>query len=245
MVAPAADFKSLRVNIQAAAPYSKDLFIKQHSGKDHGVPAGRALFIAGIPISIAAEDLVELFSAFGDVQSAAVHPTKTTAIAVFSEQAACSEALAAAANGTVLELTPGEPAGATGLKAWVNAHKARFPGNDELQRQLDAWTEDFEAAEERKRKAAEEAADDGWTVVKRHRGRGKTTDEASGVSVGGVAAAAAEEAGGKVKENLTTNFYRFQQREKRRDELYALREQFEADKQKIAAMKASRRFRPL
>jgi Ribosomal RNA-processing protein 7 (RRP7) C-terminal domain len=41
------------------------------------------------------------------------------------------------------------------------------------------------------------------------------------------------------------NFYRFQQRERRRDELFALREQFEADKRKIQELKAMRRFRPM
>ena len=49
--------------------------------------------------------------------------------------------------------------------------QARFPGNQVLQRQLDDWVEEHEAAAVRKRKAAEAAAEDGWTVVKRSRVR--------------------------------------------------------------------------
>ena len=53
----------------------------------------------------------------------------------------------------------------TGL---VEAHKACFPGNTVLRRQLDDWTEDFEAEEARKRREAAAAQEEqGWTVVKR------------------------------------------------------------------------------
>ncbi len=75
-------------------------------------------------------------------------------------------------------------------------------------------------------------------------GRQKNTD-GEGMSVGGVAAAAAAEAGGKAKQHLTTNFYRFQQRERQRDELFDLRERFEVDKRKIQELKAARRFKPM
>jgi Ribosomal RNA-processing protein 7 (RRP7) C-terminal domain len=47
--------------------------------------------------------------------------------------------------------------------------QARFPGNQVLQRELDDWVVEHEAAAVRKRKAAEAAAEDGWTVVKRSR----------------------------------------------------------------------------
>ena len=63
--------------------------------------------------------------------------------------------------------------------------------------------------------------------------------------MGGVAAAATAEAGASVKQKLTTNFYRFQQRERRRDELSQLREQFQVDKRKIQELKAARRFKPM
>lgn len=53
----------------------------------------------------------------------------------------------------------------TGL---VEAHKACFPGNAVLRKQLDDWTEDFEAEEARKRREAAAAQEEqGWTVVKR------------------------------------------------------------------------------
>ena len=52
--------------------------------------------------------------------------------------------------------------------AWVEEHKACFPGNGALAQQLDAWMEEFEAEEaRRKADAAAALTEDGWTVVKR------------------------------------------------------------------------------
>lgn len=59
-----------------------------------------------------------------------------------------------------------------GLRAYVDAHKSAFPGNQKLKEELDTWMEAYEAEEERKRIAAQQStADDGWTVVTRKAGR--------------------------------------------------------------------------
>ena len=50
----------------------------------------------------------------------------------------------------------------------MEAHKACFPGNAVLRKQLDDWTENVEAEEARKRRVAAAAQEEqGWTVVKR------------------------------------------------------------------------------
>lgn len=59
----------------------------------------------------------------------------------------------------------------TGLRKYVETHKAQYPGNDTLENQLNMWMVAFEEAEERKRLALEAAGDDGWTVVTRKAGR--------------------------------------------------------------------------
>ena len=43
---------------------------------------------------------------------------------------------------------------------------------------------------------------------------------------------------------VTPDFYHFQQHERKREQLVKLREQFEADKARIAKMKSERKFRP-
>lgn len=86
--------------------------------------------------------------------------------------------------------------------------------------------------------------EDGWTVVQRHKGRKKNTSE-SGVTVGAVAAAAATARAAKKRPVEHTDFYRFQQREKRRNDLLDLRERFEEDKRRLAELKAVRKFKPV
>lgn len=81
-------------------------------------------------------------------------------------------------------------------------------------------------------------------MVQRHKGRKKNAGE-GGVTVGAVAAAAAGARAAKKRTIEHTDFYRFQQREKRRNELLELRERFEEDKRRLAELKAVRRFKPL
>ena len=126
-----------------------------------------------------------------------------------------------------------------------------------------------------KRKRAREAEDDGWTVVQQKRGRRKTSDNqgitVGGVRASTVerrrkeALMTEEDEGGADAdgENTTSssfyrkkkkgtlgstpveNFYKFQSRERRRNDLIALQRGFQADKAKVLAMKASRKFKPV
>ena len=55
---------------------------------------------------------------------------------------------------------------------WVEEHKAATPGNNAVQKQLDSWTEAFEAADAARQQAVSKAAaEDGWTLVTRTRVR--------------------------------------------------------------------------
>ena len=63
----------------------------------------------------------------------------------------------------------------------------------------------------------DQAAEGGWTVVKHHKGRKKTTDSESGITVGSVAPAAVENQMTKKKpKEVGLEFYRFQKREAQR-----------------------------
>ena len=80
MVSPSAEYHTLEVRFQARLPFTKHLSLKPHSSRKDDLPAGRTLFVAGIPVTISANDLVELFSAFGDVSSLAVHPSQVITV---------------------------------------------------------------------------------------------------------------------------------------------------------------------
>ena len=134
-----------------------------------------------------------------------------------------------------------------GLNAWVSAHRQKRPGSaDAVTSRIDEWFERKEAEDA----AAEEAAralrdDDGWTVVEAKRGRKKTTEESTGTTVGGIRAATADGRRRQPKKIANKEFYRFQSKEKKRNEIMELQAKFEQDKLRIARLKAARKFRPL
>lgn len=134
-----------------------------------------------------------------------------------------------------------------GLNAWVSAHRRKRPGSAEaVTSRIDEWFEQKEAEDA----AAEEAAralrdDDGWTVVEAKRGRKKTTEESTGTTVGGIRAATADGRRREPKKVANEEFYRFQSKEKKRNEIMELQAKFEQDKLRIARLKAARKFRPL
>jgi len=87
---------------------------------------------------------------------------------------------------------------------------------------------------------------DGFTIVQRGGKYGRTAEEGGGASM---RVARPEQQSGtarprKKKAKELEDFYRFQLREKKREGLAQMRAQFEADKEKVAKFKASRRFNP-
>jgi ribosomal RNA-processing protein 7 len=92
-------------------------------------------------------------------------------------------------------------------------------------------------------------------VTRKRKGRNTSTEESSGATVG-VASASRRDDGDdsddgarlakkkKKKAQDMPNFYHFQRHEAKREQLLKLREQFEQDKQRIARMRADRKFKP-
>ncbi|GFR53035.1 hypothetical protein Agub_g15727, partial [Astrephomene gubernaculifera] len=225
---------------------------------------GTALFVSGLPLGSDESTLRELFECFGAVSQAVLHPLKRSGIVVFRSEVGRTAALKYAARGQVLELAGGaagrgqgeddeeQEEAPMGVKAWVHEHKAARPGNEVLQQQVDDWMDEYDEEQERKARERQAAmGGDGWTVVVRAKGRKRTREE-GGVTVvtGGVAAgAAAAAAAAAAKEGEKAaqgrgDFYRFQRRERRRNELVELRQRFEEDKRRLAQLKATRNFKP-
>lgn len=117
---------------------------------------------------------------------------QTSALIVFKSASSVKKALKTAAEGKSLQFQFSEPVASFGLKGrlcqthqsvcmirlysrgmladWVETHKAKTPGNRELQGQLDEWMEQWEASDkERHETAAAAATDEGWTLVTKQR----------------------------------------------------------------------------
>jgi ribosomal RNA-processing protein 7 len=127
----------------------------------------------------------------------------------------------------------------------LREHATQLRDAVSLGREADAYMEEFdreaeEEIRERQRKA-NEPDEDGFVTVSYKKRRG------GGSSLGGgaiIPEGRTSKRPRKKKEMELTNFYRFQVREAKRDQLAKLREKFEADKEKVQRMKEARQFKP-
>lgn len=117
------------------------------------------------------------------------------------------------------------------------------PSASELQSRVDSYIIKFQAAEYEKERIATEQQnkmdEDGFVMVTRHHRRGTNTDGTVTVT-----AAKADRQVKPQKKKELLNFYRFQMREQKRDQLVELRKKFEEDRKKIEQLKQTRKFRP-
>ncbi|KAJ8567174.1 hypothetical protein K7X08_019382 [Anisodus acutangulus] len=146
----------------------------------------------------------------------------------------------------IYELSSGDEDYSKGMRKWVADYYQNRPGLDVLQERIDEFITDYEAKKEQEKKEKEAlAAEDGWSVVLHHKGRKKTTDSETGIAVGSVSQAAVMDNMAKKKnKDVGLDFYRFQKREAKRNEIMVLQSKFEQDKKRIQQLRAARKFRP-
>lgn len=115
---PSTSYRVLPVRLVAAGapPVTRYLFLKPHASDADGLPKERALFVAGVPLALAGPPLVELFASFGEVERAALHGSRTSAVLLFAGAEGRDAAMKAAAKGRARELRLPEPTGPCGLK---------------------------------------------------------------------------------------------------------------------------------
>lgn len=148
---------------------------------------------------------------------------------VFSKKRACAAVLQC---DSVIEVagntSDGEDVGAhragagEGVRSWVQQFRSREVAEDELQASVDAYMTYFDERTEAEKQARKNRIvdEDGFELVTYSRKRNMPD---------------APEPPRKKKKELV-DFYRFQIREKKREELAALRNKFEADKRRVEAM---------
>lgn len=214
------------------------VYVRPHKSKGPG--RDRTLFVSNVPHELDDATLREVWQkAYGPIASvsrtAASAGAPSSILIVFEQASSMSRALDS--GGQVLEL-PIEgrcelpklsrlqafaELRDKALKAEANDFMAKFDAAQAAARAVEADTEGLPDA-------------DGFITVTRTNKRLKRTDDD--------AAAASHSEKRKKKPTELQDFYHFQKHERKREHLHRLRQRFEEDKQRIAAMKAQRRFRP-
>ncbi|KAG1448337.1 hypothetical protein G6F56_008971 [Rhizopus delemar] len=223
----------------------------QNSAQDQN--ADRTLFLLNLPVDTTDRHLRKIFKAqtiteikYGSEpypEFRQLHTSGSSAHVVFKKKSEANDAL----NMQRVEkkwAKDSENDQPLGFSRYTLKHTLSRPDPKILQEQVDTFMKKFKEDEYRKERETLERMnqmdDDGFTVVVRHK-KNKTTD--GSISVSAVSSDMAETIRAKPKKELH-NFYRFQTREKKLNELSELRRKFEEDKAKISKLKQSRKFRP-
>ena len=131
MEAPSTSYRLLPVRLQGAGPGTvRYLYIKPHASGQDSLPKDRALYVTGVPAALQGTALVELFAKFGEVERAALHGSRVSAVLLYAAAEGRDKLLKAAAKGRPVELKLQEPAGPCGLKGEEEC-QCRIQGQDQ------------------------------------------------------------------------------------------------------------------
>ncbi|KAM9204102.1 ribosomal RNA-processing protein 7 homolog A [Mergus octosetaceus] len=242
------------------------LLVKEHrvrEGPGDAHPPARTLFVLNVPPYCGPGALSRLFGSCGPVQSVDVRdkpgPGEKTekqrskffgrrtatgfrvAYVVFKKPASVQAVKALAQEGPLLVSTDSHPV-KTGVSKWIARYADSVVDQEELKAEVDTFMQDYDkkVAQEEAKAAQEEGVPDeeGWVkVTRRGRKPGLPRTEAANLRV-------LERERRKRARKELLNFYAWQHRETKREHIAQLRKKFEEDKQRIALMRAQRKFRP-
>ncbi|XP_071983241.1 ribosomal RNA-processing protein 7 homolog A [Engystomops pustulosus] len=221
-------------------------------------PRNRTLFVINIPGYITEDALSEAFSSYGSVESVEIldkpgcrvgKPAKRSthfnqkmskgfkvAYIVFKKEFGIekfSSALVISKEDNFIK---------AGIEKWISDYEASFIDVAALQAEIDKYMDKYDGKEKKKEVKAKEKEGvpdkEGWiTVTRKGRRPGTVRTEAMNSRL-------VEKERKKRAQKELINFYTWQQRTKTKEHLDELRKKFEEDKQKIALMRAQRKFRP-
>ncbi|XP_055587001.1 ribosomal RNA-processing protein 7 homolog A [Uranotaenia lowii] len=213
-------------------------------------PAGRTLFVLNVPPYASEESLKLAFALAGPVSSILLQEKPSeeydkiseagtnrfkVAYVVYEHPAGLRKLLKSR------KLGPLNSDGKllTGIEKWVKAYQERIPDPVKLQQEIDRYMATYDEAVA-KRKNAEpdgEPDDEGWVTVSKNNANVFSQREATINKM-------EEKMNTDQKQKLLKNFYTFQIREAKKQDVVSLRKKYDRDLQKMQQIKKTKRFKP-
>ncbi|TKS91561.1 Ribosomal RNA-processing protein 7 -like protein A [Collichthys lucidus] len=262
-------FTELPLQFSSDSSAQHRLYVKEHrvrAERSSHRPLDRTLFVLNVPPYCSEGVVKELFSQFGSVQSVELrdHPGSSqesgpklskvfkpaakqgfkVGYVVFQDSSSLKEAKSHPHDEPLVVCTEQRPV-RTGVQKWIQQYQQSFIQPDTLQQMVDSFMVEYdkrkEEVAERQRKEAEqqEEEDEGWVKVT----RGPKGTKARPHSEAANKRALQKEIKKKKRKELM-NFYTWQHRNTQKEHIAELRKKFEEDKQRIALLRAQRKFRP-
>ncbi|KAI1886746.1 hypothetical protein AGOR_G00198980 [Albula goreensis] len=262
-------FTVLSLQFKTDSTSCHSVFVKEHrvrAEKNASRPLDRTLFAINIPPYCSEEVVRELFSQFGPIQSVELKErpggTESTesklskyftpaskegfrvGYIVFKNSSSVTAAKSHSSDQPLVVSTEQKPV-KTGLQKWIDQYSDSLIQKDKLQAAVDKFMEEYDKQKEemeQKKKEEEQQQEedgDGWVKVTRGGRGGKARPHSEAANQ-----KALQRENKKRKRKELLNFYTWQHRNTQREHIAELRRKFEEDKQRIAVLRAQRKFRP-
>lgn len=259
-----AGYKGIPVKFSAKHTSQHYLYAKEHKVRgqaDKPQLQNNTLFVINIPAYCTEKCLSRLFSCCGHVESVEVleRPAPSVkdhavskffnlnalkgykvAYVVFKNPSGLREFNSLKFT-TPLVLSGEDHVIKTGIQGWIEDYEMSLVDVTKLQAEVEQYMQEYDkkvAEKEEEAKEEVEPDEDGWvTVTRKGRRPGLARTEAVSIRV-------AEKEKKKRAQKELLAFYAFQNRNSKKEFLAELHRKFEEDKQKIAIMRAQRKFRP-
>ncbi|KAI5087574.1 ribosomal RNA-processing protein 7-like A [Silurus meridionalis] len=262
-------FTVLSLKFHSSSTAQHQLCVKEHRVRaetNTHRPPDRTLFILNVPPYCSQSVVKDLFSQFGRVQSVElsekpgaaedkqpnlspyftpVHKQCFKVAYVVFKRSSSVAAVKSHPYDSPLIISTTEKPRHTGIEKWIHEYTQSFITPELLQKAVDNFMSQYdkrkdEEAELQKKEAEEQQEDEeGWVKVTRG-GKGIKSRPHSETAN----QRAIQKEHNKKKRKELLNFYTWQHRNSKREHIAELRRKFEEDKQRIALLRAQRKFRP-
>ncbi|KAL6428527.1 hypothetical protein ACFW04_007872 [Cataglyphis niger] len=240
------DFKTLWIRFDADSSDMHQLFFKEHSvrNQEPEYPRNQTLFVLNIPPYATIDCLKHAFTKLcGDVNLITFSKAKgfKTAYIVFKNESSLDKAMKLSED-CIITLNNDENICLTGLKKWCKEYNDSICDEEitkkEIEEYLTLYDKQIEECTAKEQNAEED--NDGWITIAGGKKRGQFAPSRKESTIGKVQQK--EEQRKKKKQLL--NFYTFQIREAKKQNLAELRKKFELDKKRLQELKLKRTFKP-
>ncbi|XP_050099073.1 ribosomal RNA-processing protein 7 homolog A [Anopheles aquasalis] len=249
------EFTVLPLKFEEGDTHYHQLFVKKNNIKASSTkkPAGRTIYAVNVPPYVTAASLREAFSAAGTVERVSLQekpsskgttPDQKTAnkdhfqfkvaYVVFRDENDIRKLL----KKRLINPLNADQQLLTGIDKWTKAYQERIPDPVAMQSEIDQYMATYDKAVEMKKlEESRQTQNDGWTTV---------TKKNSGVF--SQKQSVVKKLEKKLDSDRSTkelrNFYTFQIRESKKNEIISLRKKYDRDVKKMEQMKKTKRFKP-
>lgn len=240
-------FNSLWIRFDVNSTHKHQLFFKEHSVRNQEAeyPKNQTLFVLNVPPYATTDCLKHAFAEHcGNVRSVTFTNAKgfKTAYVVFEKDSSLDKAMELSKD-CVITLNNAGNVCLTGLEKWSREYNVSVHDERATKREIEEYLTLYDKrVNERvtREKTAGEEDDDGWTTVTGRKKRGQFAPTRKESTIGKVSQ---KEEHCKKKKQLL-NFYTFQIRDAKKQNLAELRKKFELDKRRLQELRLKRTFKP-